>query len=354
MANNKALAELQKSYAGVLSQGNIPELKRLSTGLPNVDWCLGGGLGIGRINMVYAESSGGKTTFALQCIKHSQEQNLTCAVIDMEKTIDSQRLLQLGIDESKLYYAQPDAGDDALALIEELAKAEVDLIVLDSVAACMPRVMMDTESEEFANKMFIGNQARMFSTWMPRLQTNLNKHGSTLLAINQTRTKISTFGYGEPVTLCGGKSVVFYSSIIVKIKNKPSGKGDGCGDSEYVTTKNKTCVPGRKASVKISTHGLDVEHSEMEVLVNSEFKVFRIDGAMHHLSEEILSSGYINPFIENIDMNKAFARGRQACIDKLNENSAFKEACLNYIKDNINNPIKTLTVSEEELDKLEE
>lgn len=354
--NNKALSELQKNYSGVLLKGNIPELKRLSTGLPNVDWCLGGGLSVGRINMVYAESSQGKSVFAMHCIKAAQEQGLTCALIDMEKTIDSQRLLQLGVNESELYFAQPDVGDDALALIEELAKAGIDLIVLDSIAACMPRVMMDTEADEFANKQFIGNQARMFATWMPRIQTNLNKHKCTLLAINQTRTKISTFGYSEPITLVGGKSIVFYSSIIMKIRTKYSGKGDGCGESEYTTTKNKTAVNGRKVTVKVSTNGLDVEHSEMEVLVNADFKVFRLEsGGMYHLSQELLNSNYIYEFVLDMDMTKAYARGRQACIDKLNTMPEFKKACLNFIKNNMADAsVESLNVPTTELDILEE
>jgi recombination protein RecA len=354
--NNKALAELQKNYSGTLLKGNIPELKRLSTGLPNVDWCLGGGLGVGRINMIYAESSQGKSLFAMHCIKAAQEQGLTCALIDMEKTIDSQRLLQLGVNESELYFAQPDVGDDALALIEELAKAEVDLIVLDSIAACMPRVMMDTEADEFANKQFIGNQARMFATWMPRIQTNLNKYSSTLLAINQTRTKISTFGYGEPITLVGGKAVVFYSSIIMKIKTKYSGKGDGYGESEYTTTKNKTAVNGRKATVKVSTGGLNVQHAEMEVLVNADFKVFKIEsGGMYYLSQELLNSGYVNEYISNLDMTKAYARGRQACIDRLDTMLEFKHACLNFIRNYMSDvAVESASVPVDQLDIIDE
>lgn len=356
MTINKALLDLQKQYSGVLTKGNIPQLKRLSTGLPNVDWMLGnGGLPIGRITQIYAESSQGKSLFAMHCIKAAQQQGLTCALIDMEKTIDSQRLLQLGVNESELYFAQPDVGDDALALIEELAKASIDLIVLDSIAACMPRVMMDTEADEFANKQFIGNQARMFASWMPRIQTNLNKYNSTLLAINQTRTKISTFGYGDPITLCAGKSVVFYSSIIMKIKTKYSGKGDGCGESEYTTTKNKTAVNGRKATVKVNTNGLDTEHSEMEVLVNADFKVFRIESAMHYLSEELLNSGHVNEHLQNIDMTKAYARGHQACIDRLNTMPEFKRACLNFIKNYMSNAtVESLSVPTNELDILEE
>lgn len=329
--NNKALAELQKNYADVLFQGYVPELSRLSTGLPIVDYILGGGLPIGRITQCYGESSAGKTLFALTCIKYAQEQGLDCAIVDMEKTIDANRLQNLGIDVSKLIFVRPDTGDDALAITEELCKAGVDLIVLDSIAACMPRVMMETEADEFANKAFIANQAAMFARWMSRLQTNLSKANSVLLALNQTRTKIAT--YPTPVSLPGGKAVAFYTSIILKISTKYSDKADGVGESLYVTTKNKTAINGRKADVRITATGIDRNHAEMQVLVNPEFGIFRTNGAMYHLTTDILESGCINDYIQDENPNTtAYARGKQNCIDKLNENPLLKEACLQFIR----------------------
>lgn len=353
MLNNKALAELQKNHSDILFQGYVPELHRLSTGLPNVDFMLGGGLPIGRITQVYGDYSCGKTLFALTCVKHAQEQGLACAIVDMEKTVDAGRLKTLGIDISKLTYVRPDTGDDALAITEDLAKAGVDLIVLDSIAACMPRVMMDTDAEEYANKAFIANQAAMFAKWMSRLQTNLSRANSILLALNQTRTKIVM--YGSPLALPGGKAVGFYTSILIKISTKYSDKADGSGDSVYVTTKNKTAINGRKADVKVTATGIDKEHAEMQVLVNPEFGVFRVNGAMHHLTQDILESGLIDDYITDENPSTtAYARGKQNCIDKLNNNSELKDACLKFISSRANIVVESASVPVDELDIIDE
>lgn len=217
-AINNALAALEKRFGEPvvmkMSESNTG-IETFSTGRPSLDSKLGGGYGIGKIVEIYAESGCGKTGLALEAIKSMQDREGVCAIIDAEHALNTEYCEQIGVDIDSLYISQPTYGEQAFETIRALINTgEVDLIVVDSVAAMVPRAELEGESGEAK----VAVQARMMSQGMKLITGAANDNKTTVIFINQLRKTIAMYGPTETTT--GGKALKFYATQRLEIKNR--------------------------------------------------------------------------------------------------------------------------------------
>ena len=213
------IGKLEKTYGkGTvmrLSDEKILDIPVISTGSLNLDMALGvGGIPRGRITEVYGPESSGKTTLAMHCIAEAQKQGGLAAMIDAEHAFDRSYAEKLGIDTENLMISQPDNGEQALEITEHLIRSgSIDIIVIDSVAALVPRGELEGEMGD--NKL--GLQARLMSQALRKLTGAINKSGCACVFINQLREKIGVM-FGSPETTTGGNALKFYASIRLDIR----------------------------------------------------------------------------------------------------------------------------------------
>lgn len=223
----------------------------ISTGSLGVDLALGvGGLPLGRIVEVFGPESSGKTTLALQTIAQAHKNGSMCAFIDAEHALDVTYAKALGVDPAKLLISQPDCGEQALEICETLIRSgAVDLVVLDSVAALVPRAEIEGEMGD----AHMGLQARLMSQAMRKLTGVTHRTGCMLLFINQLRQKIGVV-FGNPEVTTGGNALKFYTSVRVEVRRIGAIK-DGTNIAGNRTrikiVKNKVAPPFREVEVDI-------------------------------------------------------------------------------------------------------
>lgn len=215
-----ALKQIDKAFGkGALVRLGDKEVElidSISTGSVGLDIALGiGGVPKGRVVEVYGPESSGKTTLALHIIAECQKSGGVCAFIDAEHALDVKYAANLGVDVENLYVSQPDFGEQALDIVETLARSgAIDLIVIDSVAALTPKNEIDGDMGD----AHVGLQARLMSQALRKLTGTVHKMGTTILFINQIRMKIGQMGYGSPETTTGGNALKFYASIRIDIR----------------------------------------------------------------------------------------------------------------------------------------
>ncbi len=230
-----------------LGAGKVADLPVVSTGSLGLDLALGiGGLPRGRVCEVYGPESSGKTTLALSTIAQAQRQGLTCAFIDAEHALDIRYAAALGVQLDELLVSQPDCGEQALQIVEILARSgAVGLIVVDSVAALVPRAEIEGEMGD----AHVGLQARLMSQAMRKLTSVAARQETSILFINQLRMKIGVT-FGNPETTAGGRALRYYCSVRLEIRKAAQIKGVD-GASGYRTrvkvVKNKVAPPFRQA-----------------------------------------------------------------------------------------------------------
>jgi len=199
-----------------LGEKVIEPIEAISTGSLGLDIALGiGGIPKGRIIEIYGPESSGKTTLALQITAEAQKKGGICAFVDAEHALDVKYAQNLGVDTDNLLVSQPDYGEQALDIVESIARSgAVDLIVIDSVAALTPKSEIDGDMGD----THVGLQARLMSQALRKLTGILHKMNTTVIFINQIRMKIGMMGYGSPETTTGGNALKFYASVRLDIR----------------------------------------------------------------------------------------------------------------------------------------
>jgi len=300
-----AMAALEKRFGEKvvmkMSDAKV-EVETFSSGRGDLDVALGGGYGVGKIIELYAESGCGKTGLALEAIASVQKSGGVCAIIDSEHALNTEYCTDIGVVIDDLYISQPSYGEQAIETIRALIETgEVALIVVDSVAAMIPRAEMEGESGEVK----MGLQARMMSQGMKLMSGPASDSGTTIIFINQLRSTISMYGPAQTTT--GGKALKFYASQRLEIKNKGQLKegDDVIGFKQYIkVVKNKIAPPFKVVENDIVYGvGVDKFSGMVELLVFEG--IITKKGAFYSFGDTRLAQGIKKlriAFDENPDM----------------------------------------------------
>ncbi|MBF2098296.1 MAG: recombinase RecA [Gloeomargaritaceae cyanobacterium C42_A2020_066] len=253
-ALNLVVNQIERSFGkgAIMRLGDAARMRveTVSSGALTLDLALGGGLPRGRVVEIYGPESSGKTTLALHAIAEVQRTGGIAAFVDAEHALDPTYAAALGVDIDNLLVSQPDTGEAALEIVDQLVRSTaVDIVVVDSVAALVPRAEIEGEMGE----MQVGLQARLMSQALRKITGNIGKTGCILVFLNQLRSKIGVM-YGSPETTTGGNALKYYASVRLDIRRIQSLKK---GTEEYGSrvkvkvAKNKVAPPFKIAEFDV-------------------------------------------------------------------------------------------------------
>jgi recombination protein RecA len=297
-AIDMAVGQIEKQFGkGAImrlgGKNSIAPVEAISTGAISIDYALGiGGLPRGRVVEIFGPESSGKTTLALQVIAEAQKAGGMAAFVDAEHALDAQYARKLGIELDNLLVSQPDNGEQALEIVEVLVRSNsVDVVVVDSVAALVPKAEIEGEMGEAQ----MGLQARLMSQALRKLTGVVSKSKTTLIFINQLREKIGVM-FGNPETTTGGRALKFYASVRIDIRRIASIKdGDQIigGRTRVKIVKNKMAPPFREAEFDVMYgEGVSREGDLLDLAVDK--RIVEKSGAWFAYSGERLGQGREN------------------------------------------------------------
>ena len=304
VALETALAQIEKQFGkGAvmrLGQNQAMNVEAVSTGSLSLDLALGiGGLPRGRIVEIYGPESSGKTTLALHCIAEGQKDGGNAAFIDVEHALDPVYARALGVDVDSLLVSQPDTGEQALEIAEALIRSgAIDVIVIDSVAALVPRAEIEGEMGD----SHVGLQARLMSQALRKLAGAISKSSCVAIFINQLREKVGVV-YGNPEVTTGGRALKFYSSVrleIRKIEVLKSGTEQIGTRTRAKVVKNKIAPPFREAEFDVM-YGRGISRTGELIDLAVKLDVIQKSGAWFSYNQTRLGQGRDNVkiFLEN-------------------------------------------------------
>ncbi len=296
-ALEQALQQIDRQFGkgALVRLGDKPQeaIQAISTGSINLDAALGiGGIPRGRVTEIYGPESSGKTTLTLHVIAEAQKLGGLAAFIDAEHALDAEYARKLGVDVDNLMVSQPDSGEQALEIAEALVRsAAVDIVVVDSVAALVPKAELEGEMGD----AMVGLQARLMSQALRKLTAVVSKSGTCLIFINQIREKIGVM-FGNPETTTGGRALKFYSSVRLDIRRINSIKdGDAVVGSrtKVKVVKNKVAPPFKVAEFDIG-YGEGISKTGELVDLGVEHKVVEKSGAWFSYGDLRIGQGREN------------------------------------------------------------
>ncbi|MCK8817766.1 recombinase RecA [Natroniella sulfidigena] len=289
-ALERTLNQIEKEFGkgSIMKLGDAKKMdvETISTGALSLDVALGvGGIPRGRIVEVFGPESSGKTTVALHMIAEVQREGGVAAFIDAEHALDPKYAKNLGVDIKELLVSQPNTGEDALEICEALARSgAIDLVVIDSVAALVPKAEIEGEMGD----AHVGLQARLMSQAMRKLSGVLSKSDCTCIFINQIREKVGVM-FGNPETTSGGRALKFYSSVRLDIRRRQTIKdGDDYkgNRTKAKVVKNKVAAPFKTAEFDIM-YGTGISESGCILDMGVEYDVVDRAGSWYSYGEDI-------------------------------------------------------------------
>jgi len=296
-ALDAALSQIERQFGkgAVMRMGDQPReaIPAVSTGSLGLDIALGiGGLPYGRVVEIYGPESSGKTTLTLQVIAEAQRQGKTCAFVDAEHALDPIYAEKLGVDVDSLLVSQPDTGEQALEITDMLTRSgAVDVIVVDSVAALVPKAEIEGEMGD----SHVGLQARLMSQALRKLTGSVKQSNCLLVFINQIRMKIGVM-FGNPETTTGGNALKFYASVRLDIRRTGAVKqGDEVvgNETRVKVVKNKVAPPFRQAEFQIM-YGAGIYHMGEVIDLGVQQKLIDKSGAWYAYKGDKIGQGKAN------------------------------------------------------------
>ena len=311
-----AISSIEKQFGkgSIMRLGSdspIPQLSVIPSGSIGLDAALGvGGFPKGRVIEIYGPESSGKTTLALHVIAEAHKQGGIAAFVDAEHALDPNYAKRLGVKVDDLLISQPDFGEQALEIVDTLVRSgAVDVIVLDSVAALVPRAEVEGEMGD----THVGLQARLMSQALRKLTATVGRSNCLVVFVNQTRMKIGTLPYMNPETTSGGTALRFYSSVRIDVRRIGSIKEGEAVIGNRVrakVVKNKVSPPFRNAEFDIM-FGEGISQTGEMIDIGAKANIVEKSGTWYSYDGERLGQGREN--------SRAFLKDNPGIMDKLKE-----------------------------------